>query len=85
MSSGSHRAFTCRKWKLNPSGCPDGFIKCKYSHCDTKMISPAINITCQSWKAGRCDRGQDECLFLHADLNARPALQSLSLFSGTSL
>lgn len=63
----SYRALTCRTWKLNPVGCYDGPLRCKYSHHDTGVISPPAAITCFAWSQGTCALHEDDCLFAHLD------------------
>lgn len=62
-----YKGLTCRQWKLNPAGCFDGSIHCKYSHVDTGIMSPPLGITCSSWKNGRCTLHENNCLFTHMD------------------
>lgn len=85
MSLYSDRAFTCRNWKLNPSGCSHGSTNCRYSHRDTGVMSPPMNVICQSWKAGCCYENQDECLYSHGDLKSSHIQQSGALFLGMLL
>ena len=63
----SYKDLTCRTWKLNPAGCYDGPLQCKYSHRDTGVISPAAAITCLAWSQGDCALRKDDCIFAHSN------------------
>lgn len=69
----TYKRLTCRQWKLNPAGCFDGSIHCKYSHVDTGIMSPPIGTTCQSWKNNCCTLHENNCLFMHMDTGCPPS------------
>ena len=73
MPQYSQKRLTCRQWKLNPAGCFDGSIQCKYSHTDTGTMSPPLDVTCRSWKNGLCTLDQNYCLYTHMDTGPRQA------------